>query len=146
MDGLQPPFSGALGVLMTFSLTVFELLGGVGLLILIVLACGSTLVKLVSAKVLKDYQASLNFSATKREKAALVAELLAEWVSFPEDKRKLNQLLWEATLWLPEKEAKELNDLLAHQGNITTKDLIVNIRSIIQEEKSNLTSNDITSF
>ena len=96
---------------MTFSLTVFELLGGVGLLILIVLACGSTLVKLVSAKVLKDYQASLNFSATKREKAALVAELLAEWVSFPEDKRKLNQLLWEATLWLPEKEAKELNDL-----------------------------------
>ena len=35
-------------------------------------------------------------------KAELVAELFAEWLSYPDDQRRLNQLALEAFLWLPE--------------------------------------------
>lgn len=32
----------------------------------------------------------------KRQKAALIAELISEWISSPEDRKKLNQLTLEA--------------------------------------------------
>jgi len=62
------------------------------------------------------------------------------------DKDKVNRLLWEASMWLPDDGAKELNNLLAHTGSITTKQVIIRARSIIQGKETNLTANDITHF
>ncbi|WP_324021819.1 hypothetical protein GC090_20110 (plasmid) [Pantoea sp. JZ29] len=50
-------------------------------------------------------------------KAVLVADLLAEWVSHPQDKRKLRQLTNEAFLWLPSKLATELSKVLADRDD-----------------------------
>ncbi|MGN2614743.1 hypothetical protein [Aliivibrio fischeri] len=95
---------------------------------------------------LEQLKVDLNFSIKKREEAALVAELLAEWVSKPEDLKTLNKLLWEASLWLPDQETLELNNLLAHEGNITTKQMIIKIRKIIQNGETSVTAADLTSF
>lgn len=81
----------------------------------------------------------------KVQSSALVAELFASWISKPCDIEKTNRLLFEATLWLPEKEAKELNNLFNHKENApTARDLIVSCRKLIQGESDSLTANDIT--
>lgn len=48
-----------------------------------------------------------------RSKAILVADLMAEWVSLPQDKRRLRQLTNEAFLWLPPDLATDLAKVLA---------------------------------
>ena len=52
----------------------------------------------------------------RRERAQLVAELLAEWMSTPvdggmppEQRKRINKLSFEATLWLPEEIAVDLS-------------------------------------
>ncbi|AMC35358.1 hypothetical protein [Janthinobacterium sp. B9-8] len=95
---------------------------------------------------LEQLKVDLNFSVKKREEAALVAELLAEWISQPEDRKILNKLLWEASLWLPDEETLALNNLLAHEGNITTKQMLIKIRKIIQNGETSITAEDLTSF
>jgi hypothetical protein len=95
---------------------------------------------------LEKIKSTLSFNAKKREESALVAELLAEWVSKPEKHKTVNKLLWEASLWLPDKETKELNNLLAHEGDITTKQMLVKIRKIIQGFDTTVTADDLTSF
>jgi hypothetical protein len=42
----------------------------------------------------------------------MVAELFAEWTSWPEDKNGLNQLTWEASLWLLPDTVKALGQWL----------------------------------
>ncbi|EKF9477937.1 TPA: hypothetical protein ACGFXZ_003804 [Vibrio cholerae] len=95
---------------------------------------------------IEQLKVDLNFSIKKREEAALVAELLAEWISRPEDRKTLNKLLWEASLWLPDEEALEINKLLAHGGDITTKKMIIKVRKIIQGGETKVTADDLTSF
>ncbi|WP_375320593.1 hypothetical protein [Aliivibrio logei] len=95
---------------------------------------------------LEQLKVDLNFSIKKREEAALVAELLAEWVSHPEDQKILNKLLWEASLWLPDEETLALNNLLAHEGSITTKQMIIQIRKIIQDGETSVKAEDLTGF
>ncbi|MCL1058854.1 hypothetical protein L2729_12770 [Shewanella gelidimarina] len=95
---------------------------------------------------LEEIKSVLSFNTKKREESAFVAELLAEWVSNPVDKKHLHKLLWEASLWLPDEETKELNNLLAHQGMTTTKQMLVKIRKIIQGKDTTVTADDLTSF
>ena len=125
---------------------VLEILGGTGLLAAIVYFCSKKAVEIVIAKKLEDYKSELSFDAKRREKAALVAELLSEWVKQPMDKSKVHRLLWEASMWLPDQEAKDLNDLFAKKNKIKTKELIIKVRSIIQGQETELTANDITHF
>lgn len=119
---------------------------GTGLLIAIVYYCAKKTAEIAISKVLEDYKSELSFDSKRREKSSLVAELLSEWVKKPMDKDKVNKLLWEASMWLPDDEAKSLNDLLAKQGDITTKQLIIKVRSVIQGDKTQLTPNDLTHF
>lgn len=125
---------------------VLEILGGTSLLAAIVFFCSKKAVEIVVAKTLEDYKAELSFNATRREKAELVAELLSEWVKKPMDKNRVNRLLWEASMWLPDQEAKDLNDLFAHKNKKTTKELIIKVRAVIQGKETELTANDITHF
>ncbi len=50
-----------------------------------------------------------------RMKAAIISELLAEWVSQPKEMKRLRELTFEAFLWLPEDLAIELSKLLNHE-------------------------------
>lgn len=103
-------------------------------------------VKFEYASSLEDIKSSLSFQALQRDRAEQVAELLVEWISHPEDKRRLNELIIKTTLWLPDKEAKELNGLLAHENNIDVRQVISSIRNFIQGGKTDFGRNDITLF
>ncbi|WP_312244295.1 hypothetical protein [Stutzerimonas nitrititolerans] len=65
-----------------------------------------------------------------KAKAQLVAELFAEWLSYRDDQRRLNQLTLEAFLWLPEDILHDLSNLLAHKpGAPSVRDLVIRVRS-----------------
>ena len=64
-----------------------------------------------------------------RMKAALISELLAEWVSKPEDMKRLRELTFEAFLWLPEDLAVELSKLLTDkQDSIGLRAFLIKVR------------------
>ncbi|MEH3413985.1 hypothetical protein [Phytobacter diazotrophicus] len=65
-----------------------------------------------------------------KSKAVLVADLMAEWVSLPQDKRKLRQLTNEAFLWLPPDLATELSKLLSDKKDaLDYRELMSRIRT-----------------
>lgn len=67
-----------------------------------------------------SYAAALDREKNNREvrlKSALIAELLAEWVSKPDDRTNLRKLTYEAFLWLPQPLAEELSRILSHADN-----------------------------
>ncbi|EGQ7854982.1 TPA: hypothetical protein RQK93_004718 [Vibrio vulnificus] len=98
-------------------------------------------------KSIEDYKSKLAFNSKKREQAALVAELLSEWVKRPVDKSRLNRLTWEATLWLPEDEVQELHKLLSHHKKApSTKQFLINVREVIQGDGTKLKASDVVNF
>lgn len=80
-----------------------------------------------------EYESELR----RRERAQLVAELLAEWMNTPTDdpmssdqRKKLNKLSFEATLWLPQEIAAELSQVLQHDPRAPNMfDLLLRVRS-----------------
>jgi hypothetical protein len=58
-------------------------------------------------------------------KAELIAELLSLWISYPEDLTKLNQLSYQAFLWLPDDIALDLSNLLARADDAKSVPAIV---------------------
>jgi hypothetical protein len=60
-------------------------------------------------------KSKIEFEFRKREQAAIVASLFAEWIDEPENYKNLNKLAWEATLWLPDKLASEANIRLSNK-------------------------------
>lgn len=82
-----------------------------------------------------------------RKKAELIAELLSEWLSFPDSQTKLNKLTFEAFLWLPDNIAKDLSNLLAHKENSPeVRDILLKIRQYLLNNNTNLESTDIIIF
>ena len=64
-----------------------------------------------------------------RMRSELIAELMAEWVSHPQDMKRLRQLTNEAFLWLPSELATELSKVLSHKPDaIDYRELMVRIR------------------
>ena len=64
-----------------------------------------------------------------KHRAALVAELLSEWLSHPSDPTRLNRLTFEAFLWLPQDIAEDLSKRLANQpGAPDVRTLIGQVR------------------
>jgi hypothetical protein len=89
----------------------------------------------------------LKFDIRKREQAARIAELLAEWASKPSDTRRLNQLCWEASLWLPESVARDLARTFLYQaGAKSTQELLIEVRKIINGGSDGLRSDEIIHF
>jgi len=84
-------------------------------------------------------KSTIEFEFKKREQAAMVAALFAEWIDKPAKRKELNRLTWEATLWLPDELAAEVNKCLAHAPDAKNiKDILVDIKGIIQGRKSSL--------
>ncbi len=73
-----------------------------------------------------------------KQKAELVSELLALWLSKPDHKKELNELCFKAFLWLPDDIASELSGLLSHKNNDT------DVRKIIQKVRRHLLSDEDT--
>jgi hypothetical protein len=69
-----------------------------------------------------------------RLRAELVADLMAEWIKDTKelDYHRLNQLSYQASLWLPPQLARDLSNTLAH------KPASDDLRSIIQKVRKHL--------
>lgn len=94
-------------------------------------------------KMLEDYKTL----QIQRQKAALVAELIAEWISFPEDRKRLNQLTLEAFMWLPKATASKLSQLLTlAQGAPNVRDIVEEVREIILGEDEKIDPQSIILF
>jgi len=89
----------------------------------------------------------IEFEFRKREQASIVASLFAEWIDYPEDTKKLNQLAWEATLWLPDKLAGEVNERLLNSSEaLNIKQILVDVKKHIHGRKSTLDPTRIAHF
>jgi predicted transcriptional regulator len=128
--------------------------GQIGLLISIVAAFQAALVIWVKASIEgavkhqwdRDLE-EFKYEMRRREQAAMIAELLAEWDSKSSDRKRLNQLVLEANLWLPESIARELNRVLSYHADAkSSKELVIDIRHLLQGEKDSLLANEIVYF
>ena len=107
-----------------------------------------TILQTLSVFILKSIlQNTIKFEFKRREQAAIVAELFAEWARNPDDRTRLNQLAWETTLWLPDNLALEVNCRLANDPDAKgVKEILVEIKSLLQGKKSTLDPNKIVHF
>lgn len=122
------------------------LFGGQALIAGIVVYCAKLVVETAMAKAMAEHKSLLDHSNVKRQKAALVAELLAEWTSPDPDYTRLNKLTWEATMWLPETEARYLSNLLAHHENHNIREMIAKSRSVIQGGRRDIEAAEVNFF
>lgn len=82
-----------------------------------------------------------------RLKSALIAELMAEWVTPDHDKKKLRQLTNEAFLWLPSDLAKDLSNVLAHRPDaINYRTFMSRVRKYLLGDDDSLHENDFITF
>lgn len=87
------------------------------------------------------------YELRQREQAAMVAELLAVWTAKPINIMRLNQLTWEASLWLPEKVLKELSRTLSHApGAKGMKEILVEVRKLLKGSSDCITAEELIHF
>ena len=84
---------------------------------------------------------------SRKEKAAVVAEFLSEWTHVKDgDTKRLNQLLWELSLYLPSHLVKDIKSMVSSRSGKTASELLVSIRSHLLDGKDPITTNDIVHF
>ncbi|MBI0275339.1 hypothetical protein I6H07_05750 [Hafnia alvei] len=82
-----------------------------------------------------------------RMKSALIAELMAEWVSIPGDRKQLRKLTNEAFLWLPADLATELSERLSlGAGDPGYHEFMNKIRKYLQGQDDTLESYRFITF
>lgn len=81
-----------------------------------------------------------------RQKASIVAEFLAEWTHERENTKRLNQLLWELTLYLPSAHVKKLKQCVQGSADITANELLISIRNNLLKDTDKIEGNDVTFF
>jgi hypothetical protein len=87
------------------------------------------------------------YELRQREQSAIVAELIAEWGAMPSDRKRLNQLVMQASLWLPEDLARELNRTLNYaKGHKSAKEVLILIRHLIRGEVDGLNAEELVYF
>jgi hypothetical protein len=113
-------------------------------IILSALAVIQTLATFILKSVLQN---TIRFEFKKREQAAMVASLFAEWMDRPKEQKDLNRLTWEATLWLPDDIAQEVNKRLRNApGAKDLKEILVDIKGLIHGRKSKMNPMDIVHY
>jgi len=94
-------------------------------------------------KRLEDFR----FQFKQREQAAVIAELLAEWSSGHYDPKRLNRLIWEASLWLPAETVVELSKVVGNSPDARPmKQRLVEVRSHIKGKQDALETSHIVHF
>lgn len=83
----------------------------------------------------------------RRERGAMIADLFAEWASKPADKKRLNQLAWEATFWLPPEMVAKLRKRLCNEPDAEDlKQLLVEMRWHLAGAQDRVDWRDIVHF
>lgn len=116
--------------------------------------CKAWIEKRIEYSIAHAYEKKIQTAVHEHElrmKAALVAELLAVWASTPtanpDQAMRLNQLSFEAFLWLPEAIARDLSNTLAHvQGADSVKTILIKVRKHLLADRDNLTTHEVISF
>lgn len=82
------------------------------------------------------------------EMASSVTELFSEWnKGNSADKAKLNKLILEITLWLPDDILKEVYNQLSYQPDRKqVKDIIIDIRKSVLKKATSIKAEDIIHF
>ena len=113
-------------------------------IILSALAVIQTLATFILKSVLQN---TITFEFKKREQAAMVASVFAEWMDRPKEQKDLNRLTWEATLWLPDDIAQEVNKRLRNAPDAKDlKEILVDIKGLIHGRKSKMNPMDIVHY
>jgi hypothetical protein len=84
-----------------------------------------------------------------RLRAELVADLMAEWIKDTDtlDYHRLNQLSFQASLWLPPQLARDLTNTLANKlGADDLRSILVKVRKHLLGEADDLESDQIIVF
>lgn len=110
--------------------------------------------KRIEFSIAHEYEKKIQSAENEHElrmKAALVAELLAVWMLNAnvnaELATRLNQLSFEAFLWLPESIARDLSDTLAHvAGADDVKTILIKVRKHLLGADDKLTAYEVISF
>ncbi|NIE95621.1 hypothetical protein F3J02_03840 [Acinetobacter sp. Tr-809] len=137
-------------ILKGFGVSAVSVVMVLGLLMLSKEALISRLTKSIEheyAVKLEDFK----FQLEAKKKAELVAKLLAHWIRFPEDQEELNRMALECFLWLPDKIASDLSDLLAHnrEHEVSIRSVIISIRQLLNngnKEYMNLKDYEVILF
>jgi hypothetical protein len=83
----------------------------------------------------------------QREQAAVIAELLAEWSSGQYDPKRLNRLIWEASLWLPAEMVTEISKVVRNSPDARpVKQLLVEVRGHIKGKQDGVGVSHIVQF
>lgn len=97
-----------------------------------------------------SYATALDREKNDRElrlKSALIAELLAEWLSRPDDRTNLRKLTYEAFLWLPAPLAEELSKILSHKDNAKDpKAFLLDVRQLLLGKDDSLREESVIHF
>jgi hypothetical protein len=92
---------------------------------------------------LEDYKAK----EVKRQKAILIADLISEWVSLPTERKRLNQLTFEAFIWLPKETAMKLSKMLSIAADgPNVRDVLAEVRELIMGSDEKIDPNLIIVF
>lgn len=112
--------------------------------------CRNWLLERLKASIRHEYNIKLeNYKSdiSRREKAALIAELVAEWTHPRESTKRLNQLLWELSLYLPSAFVKDLNATISKEADCKPiNDVLVNIRDYLLDGKDPIEPHQIRHF
>lgn len=84
-----------------------------------------------------------------RVRAELVADLMAEWIKDTKDLdyHRLNQLSFQAFLWLPPQLARDLSNTLNHKpGSDDLRSIIQKVRKHLLGESDNLEAHQVIVF
>jgi len=92
---------------------------------------------------LEQYRRELD----RREKATMVAELFAEWMSHPDDLKHLNRLTWEASLWLPSHLVKAVSKRLHNSADAQDiKEILVEVRQHLSGADDDVRADELVHF
>jgi len=83
----------------------------------------------------------------RKEKAAVVAEFLAEWTHLENgNTKRLNQLLWELSLYLPSNLVSDIKSMVTSRDGKTAPEILVKIRNHLLNDTDPIQISDITHF
>jgi len=108
--------------------------------------------KRIASSIQHEYDKKLSNFEHDREvrlRAELVADLMAEWLKDSDhvDYFRLNQLSFQAFLWLPPGLARDLSNTLAHKpGSDDIRAIVQKVRKHLLGEKDDLESQHVVVF
>jgi hypothetical protein len=93
----------------------------------------------------------LRFEMRLRERAASIAELLAEWASKPTNPtpqylKRLTQLNFELSIWLPAPIVRDLQNTLRNAGEKNAKEIVLDVRRFLRDEADDLNAEELVHF